>query len=353
VKPVVFRFSNTTEYTASIKGLTLTVEDETGAGLIPSSRISALRVVDGEGNTNASLVSVPSSGSKIYVTFSGDVYVRPSDYAYASVFVDIADNTYTSNFRLNLAAASDIDFLPNTTTMEADSGDAFPDMRTGVVSLQLKPSQGFISHNDVIPTTVSTGQSDIFAEILNLYNPNPPGSASIMLTGLTLTVEDDTNTVIDPTKALKRILVKDGANIYSYFTAMPSSASAFYMPFDSPIYIGVSQTVNARLYIDMVDTLQAGTFRINIKINADVRFCDANSGAVLPALAMDGDSFPMTTSTVIIQEAVASAGVSNTDVIPASVNRGQQSVNLMKLVFTNPGGASGANMAVTRIALYC
>lgn len=352
IMPMTLRFSNTTDKTASIKGLTLTVENNVGAGLVPSTRIAGVRVVDGTGTTNISTAAILSYGNKIYLTFTSDLYVVASSYAFASIYVDLANNTYTSNFRLNLAASADIDWLPNTMTMEADSGNSFPNMRTGVVSIQLKPLQGQVSHNDVIPTTVSTGQVDIFAEILNLYNPNVTGTADIMLTGITLTVEDDTNTVIDPTKALKRIMIKDGSTVYAYFTSMPTAASSFYMPFDSPIYIGVSQTVNARLYIDIVDTLQAGTFRINIKIGNDIKFCDANSGNTVPAVAMNGDSFPMTTSSVIIQDKITNCELTHASVIPASVNRGQQDINLLRLDFKNPGGAAAANMAITRIGLY-
>ncbi len=351
VMPFTFQFANSTASTISINGITITVENQSGAGIIPYSILQKISLIDDKGNTDYSTTSIPSSGSTIYLPFSSALNVGPSASDVVSVFVDIANNTYTSIFALDLSRTADVQWLPITANVQADASDSFP-MKSGATIVQLKPLQGQISHNDVIPTTVSTGESDIFAEILNLNNPNVTGTADIMLTGITITVEDDTNTVIDPTKALKSIMIKDNTTVYSLFTAMPSVAAPFYLPFSVPIHISVSQTVSASLYVNIVDSLQTGSFRINIKINSDVKFSDANSGNVIPAVPMNGDSFPMTTSTVIIQQAVPWCEVSHNDIIPASVNKGQSGVNLLQLNFHNPGGASGANMAITRLGLY-
>ncbi len=350
VIPMTLQFANTTSGTISITGLTITVIDQAGAGIPASSILQGIYLVDDRGNTDYSTTSV-SGTSKIYMPFAMGLTVGASSADTISILVNITSTATTSAFALELSQTADVGYLPSTATVQANPLDSFP-MKSGVTNVQFVPLQGDISHNDVMPSTVSTGQSNIFAEVLNLYNPNITKTADIELIGLTITVEDNTNTVIDPTKALASIMIRDNSTVYTLYTALPAVAAPFYVPFSTPIHIGVSQTVNADMYVSIVNTLQTGTMSINIKVNSDVRFCDANSGAVIPAAAMNGDSFPMTTSTVIIQQAVAYCNVSHNDIIPASVNRGQQGASLLQLNFNNPGGASGANMAITRIGLY-
>ena len=344
------RFSNTTDNPVMINGLTLTVQDALNAGIIPDSVISDIRIVDAAGNTNVPAVLIPAAGAEVCMTFAAGLNIAPSSYSSMIIYADIKDNTYTSVFKLALTSALMVDALPNTIIVESDSGDVFP-MRSGPVTVQLKPLNGGVSHSDVIPTTVSTGQTGILAEIFNLQNNNPAESADILLTGITLTVEDETNTAINPASAIKRIMIGSDTVVNTIFTAIPPASGPFYVPFSTPARVSRGASKSLKLYIDIADTLQANTFRLNIKNSADIRFEDSNSGITITTAAINGDVFPMTSSIVIIQQTLAGCEISHTDVIQPAVNRGQESVKLMAINFRNPGSATGSNMAITRIVI--
>ena len=350
IKPFILRFANASDNPVAVRGLTLTVEDITYSGIIPALLIDQIILMDSYGNTNATLASLPVSGDKIYLDFTFNVTISASSYNDLSVFVDLKENTFVANFQLNLADASYVSALPVTLTVEADASDMFP-MRSGNALIQIKPVAGGISHSDVIPTTVSTGQSNIFAEILHIANNNITGSADIQLTGITITVEDDTNTVIDPSTALKKIMIRDESNIYAFFSGIPSTVGSFYVPFTHPAVLSVFKTADLKLYIDIVDTISTGNFQINIKIDADVTFRDKNTGLTITAQAINGDSFPMRTSVVIIQEKATLCRVKTQDLMPYAVNKGQQNITAMKLSFSNEGSANGANILITRMIL--
>ncbi len=350
IKPFILRFANASDNPCAVRGVTFTVEDITNSGIIPDILINKVYLIDSSGNTNIVLTTIPDTGDKIYLDFTQDVTISASSYKDVSVFVDLKENTFVANFQLNLSSSSYIYALPVTLTVEADSTDAFP-MRSGNALIQIKPVMGGISHSDVIPTTVSTGQSNIFAEILHIANYNVTGSADIQLTGITITVEDDTNTVIDPTDALKKIMIRDESKIYAFFSGIPSAPSSFYVPFIEPAVLSVSETADLKLYIDIVDTINTGNFQINIKIDADVTFRDKNTGLTITAQAINGDSFPMRTSVVIIQEKASLCRVKTQDLMPYAVNKGQQNITTMKLSFSNEGSANGANILITRMIL--
>jgi len=350
IKPFILRFANASDAPVSIHGVTLTVEDISNSGIVPDTLIEKVYLIDSTGNTNISLLTIPSTGDKLYLTFTQDVTLTASTYKDVHLFIDLKENTFVANFQINLAAANYVEALPVTITVEADSQDAFP-MRSSNALIQIKPVSGGISHSDVIPTTVSTGQTNIFAEILHIANYNVSGSADIQLTGITITVEDDTNTVIDPTTALKRIMIRDDNTIYAFFSTIPSNASPFYVPFIQPATLSVSRTADLKLYVDIVDTISTGNFQINIKIDSDVRFMDKNTSLTITAQAINGDSFPMRTSVVIIQEKATLCRVKTENLMPSAVNKGQQNIQCMKLSFSNEGSANGANILITRINL--
>ncbi|MCX8093434.1 MAG: hypothetical protein N3E50_04635, partial [Candidatus Goldbacteria bacterium] len=350
IKPFIIRFANASDAPVSVNSVTLTVENISNTGIIPNSVLNKIYIIDSNGNTNIVSTSIPTSGSSIYLQFSQNVTLSASSYKDISVFVDLKDNTYVANFQLNLASATHIQALPVTLTVEADPTDVFP-MRSGNALIQIRPVSGGIAHTDVMPTTVSTGQTNIFAEILHLANYNVIGSADIQLTGITITVEDDTNTIINPSTALKKIMIRDEENIYAFYSGIPSAVSPFYVPFIKPVSLSVSQTTDVKLYVDIVDTISTGNFQINIKIDSDVTFRDKNSGLTITAQAIYGDSFPMRTSVVIIQEKATLCKVSYQNLMPVAVNRGQQNITTMKLSFVNQGNPNGANVLITRLIL--
>ncbi len=342
------KFSNATDRPIAIHGLTLTAEDMANNGIIPSAVLAALYAVDDAGTTNGVVTAVPDSGQDVYMTFTDDVNIAASSYGNFNIIADLKDNTFTSAFKLEISAAVRVDAMPNTLIVEADSEDTFP-MRSSPVRVQLKPSGAGLSHNDVIPTTASTGQSDIFAEILTAYNPNTADCADVVLSGLTLTVEDDTNTAINPSAAIKKITIKGDSGINASFTAVPNTVGSFYVPFSAPVAVGPGLSQVLKLNLDITDTLQASFFRINIKNAAAVRFVDANSGMTIAATAMNGDAFPMTTSGVIVQQRVQECRMSHADIMQPAYNSGQSGAGLLSISFTNPGGSNGANMFITRI----
>lgn len=350
VKPFILRFANASDAPVSIHGITITVEDISNTGIIPASVLDKIYLIDSNGNTNISLSVIPVSGSTVYLGFSQDITITASSYKDASLFVDLKDNTFVANFQINLQNATHINAMPITLTVEADAEDFFP-MRSSNALIQIRPVSGGISHTDVMPTTVSTGQTNIFAEILHLANYNVSGSADIQLTGITITVEDDTNSVINPSSALKKIMIRDENNIYAFYSGIPSSAAPFYVPFIQPVSLSVSQTTDVKLYVDIVDTISTGNFQINIKIDADVTYRDKNTGLTITAQAINGDFFPMRTSVVIIQEKATLCKVSYQNLMPASVNKAQQNITAMKISFANEGSINGANVLITRIIL--
>jgi len=351
VMPMILQFANTTSGTISITGLTITVIDQTGAGMASSSILQGIYLVDDRGNTDYSTTSIPGT-SKIYMPFATGLTIGASTADTISIFVSITSTATTTAFALELSQTADVGYLPSTATVQANPVDSFP-MKSGITNVQLLPLLAYVSHNDVMPSTVSTGQTNVYSEILNLYNPNVSGTANVMLTGITLTVKDNTNTVINPTRAIKSVLIQDSnSNIYCNVTNIPSSVSPFYLPFSTPIQVPVSQTVSVGVYVDIVNTLQSGSFMLSISSGNNVIFCDANTGLPITVAAMNGDSFPMNTSAAIIQQAVPYCAVSHASLIPLAVDKGQTGVSLMQLNFNNPGGSNGADMEITRVGIY-
>jgi len=350
VNAAELRFSNASDAPMAITGVTVTVKDSFGNPVDPSSVMSSISIIDSNGVTGTSMAVSSSAEGKVYMTFGSYFDVPASSAITSRLIADVRETTFTASVTLGLDSTAMVEALPSTITVQADTGTVYP-AASGIINIQLKPVYAGLSHTDVIPTTVSTGQTDIFAEILSISNPNLPGTAEVQLKGLTLTVADDTNTVIAPSRALKRIMVRDDSEVYVFYASIPSSAASFYVPFDTPVTVPVSQVKDLKLMADIVDTLQTGSFLINLTIDADVEVKDKNSNYSVPVIAVNGDSFPMKTSTVILQEKAVQGTAGYTSLSPVSANIGQQNVSMLKLTISNTGSINSANELITRLVL--
>ncbi len=344
-------FGNASDAPVSLQGLTLSVRAD-GAAAAPADLFEIVYAVDSYGNT---LLTAPVSGfteaGALPLEFGLQLEIPPSQSGAVSIYADLKQLMANTVFDVSLDSAGMVDALPSTLNVQAAAGFEFPLVSQGTL-VQFAAAAGGVYHTDVIPTTVSTGQTDIFAEILSIANINPPGSAAITLSGITLTVENDTNNIIAPDRALKRVMIRDDSKIYAFTSGVPSSAAPFFVQFTEPLAIEAGDESDLKIYVDITDALSSGTFQASIAIGGDIRLTDGNTGLTITAQAINGDSFPMKTSIVIIQEKAYACLVSYDSLAPVSVNRGQAGVLMMKAVLENQGGASGANEIVTRMNIF-
>lgn len=344
-------FGNASDAPVSIRGVTLNVRAG-GAAVAPADLFTNIYAVDHTGNTLLSVAAAGFTGNGVLpLVFFQLLSIPPSQAGNISIYADLKQQIANTVFDVSVDAAGRVDALPATLNVQAAAGFAFPLVSSGTL-VQLAATAGGVYHTDVIPTTVSTGQTGIFAKILSVANINPPGSAAITLSGLTLTVENDANVIIAPNRALKRVMIRDDARVYAFTSAVPSSVTPFFVAFSEPLTIEAGAEIDLKVYVDIIDTLSSGTFRASISIGGDIRLTDGNTGLAVNAQAINGDSFPMKTSTVIIQQKAYACHVSHESLSPPSVNRGQAGVLMMKAVFENQGGPSGANEIVTRINVF-
>ncbi|HRU39938.1 MAG TPA: hypothetical protein P5511_08680, partial [Candidatus Goldiibacteriota bacterium] len=89
----------------SLRGITLTVEDALGAAMIPSTALAGITVLDAANNTVFSSVSMPSSGTQVYLDF-GSLLINPSASAVLKVYIRIPASPSAAAVKLNLNSPS-------------------------------------------------------------------------------------------------------------------------------------------------------------------------------------------------------------------------------------------------------
>jgi hypothetical protein len=105
-----------------VTGFTIGIEDEATNGMVPSSALSRLSIVDYSRDTVLATAAAPGTGSRITLAVSDalPLYIRPGETAALGIFADIAADAQASTFRVNLADTMSIT-AGDSTCAEVDS----------------------------------------------------------------------------------------------------------------------------------------------------------------------------------------------------------------------------------------
>ena len=105
-----------------VTGFIIRIEDEATTGIVPSSALSRLSILDYSRDTVIATASAPGAGNHIVLTVSDalPLYVRPGETDSLGIFADIAANAQATAFRVNLADTMSIT-AGDSTCAEVDS----------------------------------------------------------------------------------------------------------------------------------------------------------------------------------------------------------------------------------------
>lgn len=181
-------------------------------------------------------------------------------------------------------------------------------------------------------------------------------TAPIYLQGLTVTVKDQSNTVVAPDLVLQKIGVFGvgaAGPVYGEVSAVPSAAVPVYIPFATTV------TVSNALNLDLFATTTSNTstalaaFSLEINHGSSVAAQDAISLRPVSVQAGTPDTFPFQSNLFTLRFAVTRVNVYHTPILTSSDSlfKGQTDVRPLGLTFINPGVTNTAQAEITGITL--
>lgn len=327
----------------TVSAVTLTVKDQYNAAVNESLIFSSMDVVDA---TGATLCHRPSFGTagKIYLQLSPQVQAALQSEKELYVYADIKSTTFAANFALSIAQAQDV---ATAAPVFACSGNLPASAQA--TSLKLRTQGLNMAFYDLMPSTVSTGQKDVYGFSLSFDNPLGTDYSAALIRGITITVKDSLQNFLGADTAAATITIRDSDTVY-YSSALVPAGHYVYCLFPVPARVTAGSQKNLYISADITGNTvsHAADFALGIDDPSHIFSQEAN---VFTSVSVTASGLmPALSSAAIIKNRAVSITVAPQDAMPAYVSTGQQSVTLMKIRLENTGGADTASAMVTRLA---
>jgi hypothetical protein len=116
-------------------------------------------------------------------------------------------------------------------------------MQTKAVEIRRLTTILNITGFDLMPPSVSTGQKDVYAYLITISNPGTSQYSDSIITGITLTVRDDMDVLINAGLAISKITLRDASTVF--YTAVPApDSSSIYCLLQQPVTITAGSSGN-------------------------------------------------------------------------------------------------------------
>lgn len=216
------------------------------------------------------------------------------------------------------------------------------------------PTQLAAGSSPLHPPVVSTGQTATFMEF-TLDNVGSGLTGPVYLSGLTITVRDQSGAVLGPDQAFESLGLRDSVTdaVLAFVSPPPATATGVFFP----LSLSVTATVDKRLKLFGTVTSNTATaaasFRLVWQQPADARATYLYTGAAVPVAPAAGQTFPLQTDLIPVQQAATQLRVYHAPGLQdqAVVLRGETNVTPVHFTFLNPGNTGSSRVDITHLVL--
>lgn len=337
---------------AEFTGFTVYITDILDAYVAASGALSALRALDAAGNTIATAVAGLSSAMDL--VFTAPLIIPPGAAVRVTVYADINPSATAADLKTAVLSGAEVWVRDYNSKAEAAKTTA-PVMpwRAGPATVLVAPATDLSVWHDgsFAPVQAGAGQPGVMFMAVSLYNDAFPGSASLRVSGITLTVIDNTGTPFAMASVLEGISATNlsGAIVYGYENVSLSASPSVYLPFTVPVDVPAAGTVTVYVTADISSAPTFIPFGLRVVDAAAVAASNLPSGAITVS-AGNGDAFPMDSNLTAITALAYTMYAGHLNLAPLSVVTGQAGVGMLSLLYTNnnalPIGVTSVAIAV-------
>jgi uncharacterized repeat protein (TIGR01451 family) len=292
------------------------------------------------------LLSVPVSGVSCDISPAGGQDLIDA----AGAFIGPSDlgPDQTVEFHTNYTAAGEGEVFWRIQAFAVDPEESSGVIFTESVVIQSAPTGVSVEMVSSIPTSVTRGQTRVFPlSIRYRHSEGSPLAASVRLDSVRVYVEDESGIPQPADGVFSRLVLATGYTNLAIVDAPPNQSSVTFR-FAEPALLapGLEQVLSLRVDIDSSATAQS--FALVLDSDADLRFFDCNTAAEVP---IDPTvTFPLRTAACRISNPSQSLAVSYLPSLGETVNRGQQSVDVIRLILRHPGEAGESQVQFTGLS---
>ena len=361
VVPLTITLTHPGDVTVSdvlFRRLSVRLEDESGAGVVPAQLLS--RVALSEGSTvYRELVTLPTTGSTVDLDLTSPVRLASGGGAGSQVTLsfslDVSDSTLVPSFRLVLA---------NSTSMSAAgavNGDSVPlalappqtfPIRSGLARIVAGATQLDVAGVDQPPDQVNRGQTNVGLLSLTLNNPGPVGlGPDVRLSAFAVSLVDSAGlAVANPAQVLERIQVSNAGRVLLDRPLDSQDSSAIAIALSPLLSVPINTPTPLQITAKIADAAALSSYRLRVGDPASFSARNATTGAVVPAILA---TTPIDGPSIVVQSPADTLRAMALPAAERNVAIGATDVATMRLVLRHPGGAGTASIRLGALTVRC
>jgi len=355
VVPLSLEFANAgaEASTVRLRELRLEVQDEAGAGIIPSSVINQVAASVGA-QIHLLKTDIETGGSEITLTLASPVSIEAGETVALTIAIDISASTTVPIFRL--AIRDGASFVAE----DANSGapvsiilqsGSYP-VLTGLARVFAPATELDVAALATAPERAGRGEAGVPLVSLRIESPGLAGITSdVRVFGFSVVLEDTNGaTVGRPRDFLDRIQVEATARILTDRPIGPSEGPALVLALNPPLIVPASTPLDMLIRGDISDTAPLGTVRLRLLDPSLFEAEDANTGDPVPAVY---DASPLAGGIVTIEAEADTLFARGIPRFPPRASVGTTGVRALTMILRHPGSAGTARIAVDAITVHC
>ena len=339
-----------------VRRVTVRLEDEAGAGIVPSTLLSRVTLNEGA-NVYADISTMPASGSMLDLTLAVPVRVEGGGLSGGqvtlSLALDISDSTRVPSFRVivdnagSFAAEDATNGAP--VSVDIDPSQTYP-IRSGVARIVARATELDVAGIVDTARTVGRGQTAVDLLRLTLVNPGPVGlGPDVRLSAFAVSLVDSNGTIVDqPFGILSRIRVATASVTLLDRPVVAEDDSLVSLALSPYLSLPINMPTVVTISGDFATAAALGAFHLRVADTSLFVARNASTGARLPVITtpstIDG-------ATITVQARADTLLARSLAQIPPSVAVGSPDVPAMTLTLRHPGDASTGPIRLDRLVL--
>jgi hypothetical protein len=356
VVPLSLTFTNNGGTGASdvrLLGLTLRLEDQSGAGVVPADLLA--RVLVGEGTTvYLTKTSLEISGSDVALTLATPALVTPEQPTTLSLRLDIADSTLVPSFRLVISDSTRIvaeDATSGAPVIVRRTGGSFP-LRSGTARLVANATRLDLEARPALERRVPRGALDVSALSLRATSPGIDAITSdVRVSTLGITICDTTGAPMpQPSSRIRRLVVHTALQTMAAYSLRPTDGPDFLLALSPPLTVPVNTPLDFTVAADIADSATLGAFSIRLRASSTLEARDANT---LDSVQVVYAASPLAGGPVIVEAPADRFRVAGIGLFPPSIRVGDTGVPALRIVLRHPGVPGTARLRLDSLGMVC
>lgn len=205
----------------------------------------------------------------------------------------------------------------------------------GLLAIVNPPASVTLFATDLAPPTVARGTADVVPLSLTFAAAGAPPFAPVEIRALNVVFDDGAGRAVAAADLAGRLAVREASTLFHATSSIPASP-AVRLELDTPIVVSPGDPATVALALDVRGDTRVASYRMSVGAPIPGDVVDANSGAAIPVV-LDAGAFPIRSGTTNVAARPSELRLSIESRAPATANRGQADVPMLRLRFESIG----------------